>query len=443
LRRAKERIAEIKALLAQRELEPPGLEVALRRLELHLAQAVKATQGKRRAKKIVSLAREIDSALEIRQQLLNEVWHMRRGLLDNLYKTQREKLIKQVLAAQQEGDEERLAQLRQQLAQLEAAFHRSNRKLKTQLERLRRIWEGLEKKVEEALPPTEKEGEEFERKFRTRLEEEEAQIREQIAAAREGLSLRENEIIRALVQAAQEGNEEKVTLLAHELITLARYEKALTKQQKQINAALSRLHNRVSTLFTLPPVPLKKWEENSAKLENLTKEILALEKEARESLWGWEEEVLAQQKENWEAHLEEAQKECSAANNPEACLAQKALFIRQQLKRLTSKARRLKQEKERWEKAFERVEERWEQARERREKARKIRRKHRKFKVPLPPAPKGRPSEEEWQEWREEQIQERLEEIQEKIGEAGKRGKAGEKTGEEESEEEQAAEKEK
>lgn len=75
---ALERIAEVKAMLAKKEVNPQGLNVALDRLRDNVAKAAKIIQKEQQKGKDVSkLAKDLDTDFELTERLLKRILEKR------------------------------------------------------------------------------------------------------------------------------------------------------------------------------------------------------------------------------------------------------------------------------------------------------------------------------------------------------------------------------
>lgn len=228
--KALERIAEIKALLEIKGVDAPGLDVAQKKIQAHMARAGEIVeQQKTKGKEVARLAQKLDDDFDARQELLKQTFKVEKAKL----KAQKEEVKLQILQARQAGDFDKVSQLRATLVEIETKKEALEQKWEVQEELL----ELEEEKLEAELETKEKELEELEEQEEDLFEQKEKEIEKAFKQREKALELQEKLLEIDLKKAILEGGEALAQQIRAQLLELENQKEALEAEEETAEEA--------------------------------------------------------------------------------------------------------------------------------------------------------------------------------------------------------------
>jgi len=235
--RALERIAEVKALLDEKGVEAPGLDVTEAKIQRNITRASDILERERgRGVDVSQLANRLERDFSVRQKLLNQVFDSRREIL----KGQVETIRNEIKIAREAENFEKVAELRNRLediqTQRERMLNRRDVLRERIVERNNRIREKMrERERAERELETEKET----------LTEEGKEMIEMLFEKEEMAIEAEEEVLEIqLREAILVGDRELVQQIQGQLSAIKLQEELLEKEQEQLKEKLEEEEER-------------------------------------------------------------------------------------------------------------------------------------------------------------------------------------------------------
>ncbi|MBI4692092.1 MAG: hypothetical protein HY773_01470 [Candidatus Terrybacteria bacterium] len=190
---AAERVAEVKEMLAEKGVEPRGLDIALSRFQKHIARAAEIIEvEKQKGKDVSKLAGETVDNFHIQKKAAKQAFEDAK----QEFFTKKKQLHDQLLEAIKSGDTAGQEHIRAELADLEAAKDEAEAKkdvaiavLEAEKDRLQDKLEETKQQEEEALDAAERADEELEEReeeqqeLKEKIKEEQAEVEKEIREA--------------------------------------------------------------------------------------------------------------------------------------------------------------------------------------------------------------------------------------------------------------------
>lgn len=223
--RALERIAEVNAILDEKGVDSPSLDVAHEKIKKHMAKAADILEKqKAKGREIAALAKTLDKKFDARQELLKQVFETKKAGLG----VQKEEVKLQIKEARNADDFERVTELRLSLSNIEER----KAKLKEKREHHKNLLEEEEDRIESGLEEEEKALEALEEEEEDLLEQKEEEVEIAFERREKALELEE----KALELDLRKAVFEKKASLAKEIraqLLGAENRKGLMKEEKE------------------------------------------------------------------------------------------------------------------------------------------------------------------------------------------------------------------
>lgn len=380
--RALERIAEVKAMLAEKEVNPKGIDVALGKLQANVAKAAEIIEGeKQKGKDVSRLAKELDTDFELRERLLEGILGEKKNQLDADFKQQKFVLKKQLLEAKAAGDAQKVGELVLALDKLEQEKEAQEFLLEQKEEELELVLEIEEEKFELAMEEEERELELKEKEAELAFEKKKQELERQFEEAERALEEKEEALEEQFETALELGETQDIEKIKAELLAIENDSASLNSQFEDSERAMDEIERNFELLL--------QKEERS--LEDFVRqEELALEKAEREAERAFEEKERALEKkfEAEEHKLElkerqlkiqilEARQACQQSADPTTCIKEKAGPLQEKLAQVKIQKEELELQEEEAEQALELEEGKMERERELKEKELELREEER------------------------------------------------------------------
>lgn len=397
--RALERIAEIKAMLAEKEVNPKGLDVALDRLQANVVKAAEIVQGEQQKGKDVSKpAKELDTDFEVRERLLKRTLGEKEDQLELAFKEQKLALKKQLIEAKAAGDAQKVGEIVLALDKLEQEKERQKSLLEQKEEEFDSTLEIEEKKFELAMEQKERELELKEKEVELAFEKKKRELERQFEEAERALEEREEALERQFDVVLPIGDPQEIENIKAQLLAIGDEESSLDSKFDESDRALDEVERNFELLLLKEERSLEDFvrqEELALKKAELEMERAFKEREfALESQFRAKEGELEIKEKQLKIQILEARQACQQAADPAACITEKVGPLQENLAQIKIQKEELELEKEKAEQALELEEEQMEQELELKEKELELREEERERAIES--------KEEEFERFREE-----------------------------------------
>lgn len=365
-KRALERIAEVKAMLAEKEVNPKGLNVALDKLQANVARAAEIIQKEQQKGKDVSaLAKELDTDFEVRGRLLKQTLEEKEDQLELAFKRQKFELKKELVAAKLAGDAQKIGEIVLALDKLEQEKEAQESLLDQEEEEFELALEIEEEKFELAFEEKERELELKEREAELAFEQKKEELERQFEETKRALELKEESLedqldIALLLQDTQDIESIKAQLLAIGS-DIASFDSKLEDSQRTLD--------EVERNFEILLLKEERGFEDFVQQEKLVLKQAEVEMEkalkekefALENQFRTQENALELQEKQLKLQILEARRVCQQTQDPTACFTEKVAPLQESLTQVKIKKQQLELEEEQAEEALELEEEQMEQ----------------------------------------------------------------------------------
>jgi hypothetical protein len=387
-KRALERIAEVKAMLAEKEVNPKGLNVAIDRLQANVAKAAEIVQKEQQKGKDVSkLAKELDTDFEVRKRLLKRVLEEKEDQIELAFKEQKLELKKQLLEAKAAGDAQKVGEIVLALDKLEQEKEAQEFLLEQWEEELELALEIEEEKFELAMEAKEQELELKEKEAELAFEKKKRELERQFEEAKLALELKEKALENQFDVALALGDSQDIESIEAQLLAIGGEVSSLDSKFDESERALDEVERNFEFLLLKEERGLEDFvrqEELALKKAEFEMERAFKEKElALESQFRAKEGELEIKEKQLKIQILEARQACQQAADPVACLTEKVGPLQEKLAQVKIQKEELELEKEKAEKALELEEERMEQEIELKEKELELREEERERAIEL------------------------------------------------------------
>jgi hypothetical protein len=380
--RALERIAEVKAMLAEKEVNPRGLNIALDRLQANVVKAAEIVQKEQQKGRDVSkLAKDLDTDFEVRERLLKRVLEEKEDRLELAFREQKLALKKQLIEAKAAGDAQKVGEIVLALNKLEQEKEAQEFLLEQAEEKLELALEIEEKKFEMAMEEKELELELKEKEFELAFEKKKREIERQFEEAKLALELKEEALENQFDIALALGNPQDIEDIKAQLLAIGGKTSLLDSKFADSDRALDEVERNFELLLLKEERMLEDFvrqEELALKTAEFEMERVFKEKEfALESKFRAKEGELEIKEKQLEIQILKARQACQQAADPAACITEKVGPLQEKLAQVKIQKKKLELEKEKAEQAIELEEERMEQKLELKEKEIELREEER------------------------------------------------------------------
>ena len=248
--RALERIAEVKAMLAEKEVNPKGLNVALEKLQANVAKAAEIVQEEQQKGQNVSkLAKELDTDFEVRERLLKRTFEEKEDQLDLVFKEQKLELKKQLLEAKSAGDSQKVGEIVLALDKLEQEKEAQEFLLEQEEEELELALEIEEEKFELAMEAKERELELKEKEAELAFEKKKRELKKQFEEAKLALELKEEALENQFDVALELGDSQDIEKIKAALLAIGGEESSLDSKFDESDHALDEVERNFELLL--------------------------------------------------------------------------------------------------------------------------------------------------------------------------------------------------
>lgn len=360
-KRALERIAEVKEMLAEKKVNPKGLDVALDRLQANVVKAAKIVQKEQQKGKDVSkLAKELDTDFEIRKRLLKQIMEDKDDQIELVFKQQKLELKKQFIEAKLANDAQKVGEIVLALDKLEQEKEAQEFLLDQEEEEFELALEIEEEKFELALEVQERELELKEEEAEFAFEQKKRELERQFEEAKQSLELKEEALENQLDIAVALGDSQKIEDIKEQLgVTYIEIDgiddestdtrKALEEVERNFELLMLKEERALEDFVRQEELALKKAEfemEKVLKENEIAKRALELEEKKLERALELREKELELREEERERTLESKEEKFERLQEEKE----------EQLERTREGAERLEEQKEVLEEEKEEVE---------------------------------------------------------------------------------------
>jgi hypothetical protein len=408
--RALERIAEVKAMLAEKKVNPRGLNVALDRLQANIVKAAEIVQQEQqRGRDVSQLAKDLDTDFEVRERLLKRTLEEKEDRLELAFSEQNLTFKRQLIEAKSAGSAQKIGEIILALNKLEQEKEAQEFLLEQAEEKLELALEMGEKKFELAMEEKELELELKEKEAEFAFEKKKQELERQFEEAKLALELKEEALENQFDIALALGDPQGIENIKAQLIAIG--EETLLLDSKFADSG--RSFNEVERNFELLLLREERTLEDFVRQEELALKTAEFEIERAfkakeftlESKFRAKEGELEIKEKQLEIQILEARQACQQAADPVACITEKVGPLQEKLAQVKIQKEKLELEEEKAEQVLELEEERMEQKLELKEKELELREEERERAIEA--------KEEEFerlQEERERQLEQQEEE---------------------------------
>ena len=380
--RALERIAEVKAMLAEKEVSPKGLNVALDKLQANVAKAAEIVQKEQQKGKDVSkLTKDLDTDFEVRERLLKRTLEEKDDQLEFAFKEQKLALKKQLVEAKVAGDAQKVGEIVLALDKLEQEKEAQEFLLEQKEEELELAFEIEEEKFELAMEAKELELELKEKEAELAFEKKKRELKRQFEEAKLALELKEEALENQFDVALALGDSQDIESIKTQLLAIGGETSSLDSKFDESDRALDEVERNFELLLLKEERALEDFvrqEELALKKAEFEMERAFKEKEfALESQFRAKEGELEIKEKQLKIQILEARQACQQAADPAACITEKVGPLQENLAQIKIQKEELELEEEKEEQALELEEERMEQELELKEKELELREEER------------------------------------------------------------------
>lgn len=376
--RALERIAEVKAMLAEKEVNPKGLNVALDKLQANVAKAAEIVQEEQQKGQDVSkLAKELDTDFEVRERLLKRTLGEKEDQLELAFKEQKLALKKQLIEAKATGDTQKVGEIVLALDKLEQEKEAQEFLFEQEEEELEIALEIEEEKFELAMEAKERELELKEKEAELAFEKKKRELKRQFEEAKLALELKEEALENQFDVALALGDSQDIENIKAQLLAIGGETSSLDSKFDKSDRAFDEVERNFELLLLKEERALDDFvrqEELALKKAEFEIERAFKEKEfALESQFKAKEGELEIKEKQLKIQILEARQSCQQATDPAVCVTEKVGPLQENLAQVKIQKEELELEEEKAEQALELEEERMEQELELKEKELELR----------------------------------------------------------------------
>lgn len=417
--RALERIAEVKAMLAEKEVNPKGLNVALDKLQANIVKAAEIVQKEQqKGKDISKLAKELDTDFEVRERLLKRTLDEKEDQIKIAFKQQKLELKKQLIEAKIAGNIQKVGEIVLALDNLEQEKEAQEFLLEQEEEKFELALEIEEEKFELAFEEIERELELKEKEAELAFKKQKRELANQFEEAKRALELKEEALENQFDVTLELGDSQDIEDIRALLLAISGETSLLDSKFDESDRALDEVEWNFEMLLLKDERTLEDFvrqEELAFKKSEFEMEQMFKEKEfALKSQFEAEEGELKIKEKQLKLQILEARQSCQQAADPVACITEKVGPLQEKLAQVKIQKEELELEEEKAEQTLEFEEEKMEQKLELKEKEFELREEERERVLET--------KEEEF-----ERLQEKKEEQLEKQEEEKERRQAEEK----------------
>lgn len=381
--RALERIAEVKAMLAEKEVSPKGLNIALEKLQANVAKAAELVQKEQQKGQDVSkLAKELDTDFEVRERLLKRTLEEKEDQLELVFKQQKLELKKQLIGAKATGDAQKVGEIVLALDKLEQEKEAQELLLEQAEEEVELTLEIEEEKFELVMEEKERELELREKEAELAFEKKKRELERQFKEAKRALELKEEALENQFDAAIELGDSQDIESIKAQLLATGGEASSLDAKFDESDRALDEVERNFELLLLKEERVLEDFVRQEAlalKKAEFEMERAFKEKEfAVESQFRAKEGELEIKEKQTKIQILEARQVCQQAADPAACITEKVGSLQEKLAQVKIQKEELKREKEKAERALELEEEKIEQELELKEKELELREEEQK-----------------------------------------------------------------
>ncbi|MBI3336053.1 hypothetical protein HYZ98_00615 [Candidatus Peregrinibacteria bacterium] len=218
--RALERIAEVKAMLAESGVSPRGLSVALQKIEDHASKAASNAKDP-------SLAKKIDSTLEVQNVLLKKIIDEKKRQLHAENKERKHALHRQLMEKLLTRADDEAQNLENELSETDTQTEAFEILLDEALNSTENALQEQEKVLEQSLDETDRQREEFEHNVRAAMKERKKVLHMHLKELRTALNKKEHALKEQLKEAIELGEDEEIEHLTAEFSASVQTDAAL------------------------------------------------------------------------------------------------------------------------------------------------------------------------------------------------------------------------
>jgi len=371
--RALERIAEIKTMLAEKEINPKGLNVAIDKLQANIAKAAEIIQQEReKGENVSTLAKELDTNFEIRERLLKQILGEKEDRIEIAFKQQKTELKKQLLDAKLTGDLEKVDEIKIVLDNIEQEKESQKFLLEQKKEELKLAFEIEEEKFELALEEKEREFELKEKEVELAFEQKKEELKGRFEEAERALELEEGSLEDQLDIALSLEDAEDIENIRTQLLAIGIDASSLDSKFEDSEQELEEVERNFELLILKEERDLEDFvqqEELALKKSEVEIEKAFKEKEfALEKQFKAQESELKIQEKKLEFQISEARQACELVIDTTACFIETVAPLKESLVQMEIKKQQLEIEEKQAEQALGIEERQIEQALEFKEK---------------------------------------------------------------------------
>ena len=380
--RALERIAEVKAMLAEKEVNPKGLNVALDKLQANVAKAAEIVQKEQQKGKDVSmLAKELDTDFEVRERLLKRTLDEKGDQIELVFKQQKFELKKQLIAAKIAGDAQKVGEIVLALDKLKQEKEAQEFLLDQKEEKLELALEIEEEKFELALEAHEQELELKEKEAEFAFKKQKRELENLFEETKRALELKEEALEGQFDVSLELGDSEDIESIKAQFLAIDSETSSLDSKFDESRRALDEVGRNFELLLLNEERSLEDFvrqEELALKKVEFEMKQASKEKEfALESQFRAKEGELEIKEKQFKIQILEARQACQQAADPTVCITEKVGPLQENLVQVKIQKEELELEEERAEQVLEFEEEKMEQELELKEKELELREEER------------------------------------------------------------------
>lgn len=380
--RALERIAEVKAMLDQKQVNPKGLNIALDKLQANVAKAAEIVQKEQQKGQDVSkLAKELDTDFEVRERLLKRTLEEKKDQIELAFKEQKLALKKQLIEAKTAGNAQKVGEIVLALDKLEQEKEAQEFLLEQEEEELELVLEIEEEKFELAMEEKERELELKEKEAELAFEKKKRELKRQFEEAKGALELKEEALENQFDVAIELGDSQDIENIKAQLLAIGNEASSLDAKFDESDRALDEVERNFELLLLKEERALEDFvrqEELALKKAEFEMERAFKEKEfALESQFRAKEGELEIKEKQLKIQILEARQACQQAADSAVCITEKVGPLQEKLAQVKIQKEELELEEEKAEQTLELEEEKMKQELELKEKELELREEER------------------------------------------------------------------
>lgn len=344
--RALERIAEVKAMLAEKGVAPRGLDVALKKIEEHASTAARLAQD-------APLAKELDGTLEAQKILLKRIIEEKKDRLREEHRERKDALHRQLMEKLLTRAEDEADDLEDELDQTEAQTEEFEDLLDNALDAAEHALEEQEKILEQSLDEADRQNEEFERHVRSAMKEKKKALHAHLKELRMVLKDKEHALKEQLKEAIALGADTDIEQLTESLTTPLPADAAI---EQDIETALSLIASGETTVEASfvgkSDIDVETLiAKERAFLDHIAKgaeRLLQAKNKARELSFGAQKKALEFKGKRLGHEIVKRRQECLEmdVSNLGQCIAERARELQQELENIATEEKLIEEEEE-------------------------------------------------------------------------------------------------